>query len=61
MVNAIRDERAAIECAQKLAMEFAQASSERDKERKLPRFEVQQLAESGFLGITVPQAYGGMN
>ena len=61
MVNAIRDEQAAIECAQKLAMEFAQASSERDKERKLPRFEVQQLAESGFLGITVPQAYGGIN
>ena len=59
MANVIRNE-TALEQAQKLALEFAKASSERDQQRRLPYQEVQKLAESGLLGITVPQAYGGL-
>ncbi len=55
MASAICNERAAIEYAQKLALEFPQQASERDQQRRLLDQEVQSLAESGLLGITVPK------
>lgn len=55
----IRDHQAAIKTAQTLANSFAQNAAERDRHRQLPHAELQQLGQSGLLGITVPSAYGG--
>jgi len=59
MINIIDSDRAAIEYAQKIALEFAQHAGERDQQRRLPHEELQRLSASGFLGITVPKVYGG--
>lgn len=55
----IQSDAEAIAVAKELAAEFAQAASERDKERRLPYKEVQKLSQSGLLAITVPKEYGG--
>lgn len=55
----IQNDAEAIAVAKELAKEFAQAASERDKERRLPYEEVQKLSQSGLLAITVPKEYGG--
>ncbi|WNZ27045.1 SfnB family sulfur acquisition oxidoreductase [Leptolyngbya sp. NK1-12] len=55
----ITSDREAIEIAQQLSAEFAQASAERDRERRLPFAELDRLSESGLLGITVPKQYEG--
>lgn len=55
----IQSDAEAIAVAKELAAEFAQAASERDKERQLPYKEVQKLSQSGLLAITVPKEYGG--
>lgn len=55
----IRSDEEAIAVAKELAEDFAQAASERDKERRLPYEEVQKLSQSGLLAITVPKEYGG--
>lgn len=55
----IQSDEEAIAVAKELAEEFAQASSERDKERRLPYEEVQKLSQSGLLAITIPKEYGG--
>ncbi|UGT70537.1 SfnB family sulfur acquisition oxidoreductase [Nocardia gipuzkoensis] len=45
--------------AQRLAAEFAPGAARRDRDRALPYAEVDRLAASGLLAITVPAAYGG--
>lgn len=59
MVHLIDDYQAAIASAQNLARKFSQQAVERDQGRVLPHAELQQLSQSGLLGITVPSAYGG--
>ncbi|BDU03052.1 SfnB family sulfur acquisition oxidoreductase [Nocardia sputorum] len=45
--------------AQRLAADFASGAAERDRDRVLPFPEVERLAASGLLAVTVPAAYGG--
>jgi SfnB family sulfur acquisition oxidoreductase len=45
--------------AAQLAAEFAVTAAERDRLRQLPYREVERLAASGLLAVTVPAAYGG--
>ncbi|UUZ60483.1 acyl-CoA dehydrogenase family protein [Nocardioides sp. B-3] len=49
----------AVSVARTLAAHFAEGASRRDAERILPGAELDRLAESGLLAITVPQEYGG--
>jgi SfnB family sulfur acquisition oxidoreductase len=58
-VHRIRSDREAIEIARQLAAQFAPEAAERDRQRRLPFAELQLLSQSGLLGITIPQAYGG--
>ncbi|MEG8177138.1 SfnB family sulfur acquisition oxidoreductase [Nocardia terpenica] len=45
--------------AAELAAEFAAGAAERDRLRQLPHREIERLAASGLLGVTVPAFYGG--
>ena len=58
-VHHIRNDAEAIERAHALAASFARHASERDRERRLPWDELDQLSESGLGGITVPREFGG--
>ncbi|CDZ39605.1 Sulfur acquisition oxidoreductase, SfnB family [Neorhizobium galegae bv. officinalis] len=49
----------AIEVAMGLSARIAEGSSLRDRERLLPHDEMELVARSGLLGITVPAEYGG--
>ena len=49
----------AVTVAAALAADFAPGAAERDRTRALPRAELDRLAASGLLAITVPQEYGG--
>lgn len=49
----------AIAAAGALAERFAQDAGERDRERRLPRPELDELSRSGLLAITVPREHGG--
>ncbi|MEU7142154.1 acyl-CoA dehydrogenase family protein [Nocardia sp. NPDC046473] len=49
----------AFSVATQLAADFAQGAAARDRGRVLPHQEVERLAASGLLAITVPAAYGG--
>lgn len=55
----VLSEREAVAVAADLGERFAKGAAERDAERVLPVAEVDQLAESGLLALTVPAAYGG--
>jgi SfnB family sulfur acquisition oxidoreductase len=55
----IRDDAEAIAVAHTLAAEFAPTASDRDRERRLPRAEIDRFSQSGLWGITVPREYGG--
>lgn len=55
----IASEDQAIDIAKDLAARFREGSSLRDRERTLPRHEMQLVAQSGLLGVTVPSEYGG--
>jgi SfnB family sulfur acquisition oxidoreductase len=55
----IRTDEEAIDVARAVAAELRPGAAERDRERRLPRREMDLLSASGLLGITVPQAYGG--
>lgn len=48
-----------LELAQELAEVFATRADEADLAGTLPAEDVQALKESGYLGISVPKAYGG--
>src|SRR5690242_11053980 len=51
----------AIEVTARLADEFAVQAAERDRGRRLPRTEIDQLSDAGVFGLTVPQRYGGVD
>lgn len=55
----IADDAQAIAVAHELAQRVAAGASERDRERRLPREEIEWFSQSGLWGITVPKAYGG--
>lgn len=45
--------------AEELAQRFAATAAARDLDRLLPHAEIDELARSGLLAITVPEAFGG--
>ncbi|WP_040796421.1 SfnB family sulfur acquisition oxidoreductase [Nocardia higoensis] len=49
----------ALDAAARLAADFTEHAAERDAQRILPRTELDRLAGSGLLAITVPAEYGG--
>ncbi|GIK40508.1 MAG: putative acyl-CoA dehydrogenase YdbM [Chloroflexota bacterium] len=49
----------AIELARRLAQEFAARADEADRLGRLPAEDVRALKDSGYLGLSVPQEYGG--
>jgi len=51
----------AIATARRLAAQFAARAAERDADRILPFNELDLLARSGLLAITVPAQYGGLD
>ncbi|QFY61066.1 SfnB family sulfur acquisition oxidoreductase [Rhizobium grahamii] len=55
------NEHEAIAAARALAQRFKASASRRDKERLLPFAELDALSQSGLLGITVPEQYGGLD
>jgi SfnB family sulfur acquisition oxidoreductase len=55
----VLDAPAALAAAASLAGEFAAGAAERDARRSLPYAEIDRLAASGLLAITVPAAHGG--
>ncbi|MFB2565256.1 SfnB family sulfur acquisition oxidoreductase [Rhizobium sp. IMFF44] len=57
----LETEQQALAVAQALAERFAASASERDSERLLPYAEMDALAQSGLLAITVPEEYGGLD
>ncbi|TWB58455.1 SfnB family sulfur acquisition oxidoreductase [Rhizobium sp. ERR 922] len=57
----LETEQQALAVAQELAARFAASASERDSERLLPFAEMDALAQSGLLAITVPEEYGGLD
>ncbi|WP_028747924.1 SfnB family sulfur acquisition oxidoreductase [Rhizobium mesoamericanum] len=57
----IENEQHAIDVAHELAERFALTASKRDCERLLPFAELDALSQSGLLGITVPEEYGGLD
>ncbi|SDD17231.1 SfnB family sulfur acquisition oxidoreductase [Streptomyces prasinopilosus] len=57
--HVIADDAEALAVAAALAGEFRAEASARDAERRLPHAEVDRLASSGLLAVTVPAEYGG--
>lgn len=49
----------ALDVATNLARDVAVGASHRDRERLLPHHEIELLAQSGLLGISVPADFGG--
>ena len=57
----LETEQQALAVARELAEHFASTASDRDSERQLPFAEMDILAQSGLLAITVPEEYGGLD
>ena len=55
----VLDAEAAVAVAAGLGAAFAEGAAHRDARRALPTAEVEELAASGLLAITVPREYGG--
>jgi len=55
----IKNDAEAIEVAKRVAAEIAKEAAVRDRERRLPRAELDLYSSSGLWGITVPKEYGG--
>jgi SfnB family sulfur acquisition oxidoreductase len=49
----------ALDVARRLAREFEADAPNRDRERRLPRAEVEVFSQSGLWGISVPREFGG--
>ncbi|MFE1957579.1 acyl-CoA dehydrogenase family protein [Streptomyces sp. NPDC059479] len=58
-VRTVADDAEALVLARELADEFRAEAAERDRERRLPRAELDRLSASGLLGVTVPRDHGG--
>ncbi|ACI59446.1 SfnB family sulfur acquisition oxidoreductase [Rhizobium leguminosarum] len=61
VADRIGSDEEAVETARKLAAQFAARAAERDADRILPFSELDLLARSGLLAITVPAQYGGLD
>ncbi|MFI0469940.1 SfnB family sulfur acquisition oxidoreductase [Saccharopolyspora sp. 5N102] len=59
MVDIISGDAEALAVAARLGERFAAGASRRDAQRILPADELDELSESGLLGITVPKPHGG--
>ncbi|MFJ2605581.1 SfnB family sulfur acquisition oxidoreductase [Streptomyces sp. NPDC091279] len=57
--HVIADDAEALAVARALADEFRPGADERDRERRLPRAELDRLSASGLLAVTVPAEHGG--
>lgn len=57
----LRSDFEAIETAHSLAADFATRAADRDANRTLPYGQLDQIARSGLLAITVPAEYGGLD
>lgn len=55
----IKDDAEAISIAEKLAAQFAEEASLRDRERKWPIAELDAYSQSGLWSINVPKKFGG--
>ncbi|EFF88286.1 acyl-CoA dehydrogenase [Streptomyces sp. e14] len=55
----IADDAEALAVAAALAAEFRPGADARDRERRLPRAELDRLSRSGLLAVTVPAEHGG--
>ena len=53
------EQETAVLLAQQLAADFAIRADDADKEGKLPQADVDALKNSGYLGLTIPQEFGG--
>jgi len=56
----IENAQQALDVARQLAQPFRSGAAERDRQRRLPHEELQQLFQSGLGAITVPRDYGGI-
>ncbi|OWV89369.1 SfnB family sulfur acquisition oxidoreductase [Rhizobium sp. N122] len=61
VADRIGSDEEAVETARRLAAQFAARAPERDADRILPFAELDLLAQSGLLAITVPAQYGGLD
>ncbi|MBX5087730.1 SfnB family sulfur acquisition oxidoreductase [Rhizobium lentis] len=61
LASRIGSDEEAIATARRLAAQFAARAAERDADRILPFAELDLLAQSGLLAITVPAQYGGLD
>ncbi|MFP4900543.1 acyl-CoA dehydrogenase family protein, partial [Paraburkholderia sp. BR14261] len=59
VARVIADDAQAIAVAHALTQRLAEGAAERDRERRLPRDEIEWFSQSGLWAITVPKAYGG--
>jgi len=50
----------AVDVAQQLAVAFAARANDADIEGRLPQADIDALKTSGYLGISIPQEYGGV-
>ncbi|WP_439947507.1 SfnB family sulfur acquisition oxidoreductase [Streptomyces sp. BBFR109] len=57
--HVIADDAEALAVAAALAAEFRPGADARDRERRLPRAELDRLSRSGLLAVTVPAEHGG--
>ncbi|WP_242909430.1 SfnB family sulfur acquisition oxidoreductase [Actinomadura terrae] len=57
--HVIRSGAEAVEVARKLAAAVAVQAGERDRDRRAPAAELDELSRSGLLGVTVPARHGG--
>jgi len=51
----------ALRVAAKLSVEFAVGAAQRDRLRQLPYREIERLAATGLLAVTVPARFGGLD
>lgn len=59
MTHVIADDAEAVAVAAELTAKFACEAALRDAESIRPRTELDELSDSGLLGITVPRSHGG--
>ncbi len=57
--HVIGDDAEAIAVARALAHEFRREAATRDRERRLPRDEIERYSASGLWAVTVPREHGG--
>ncbi len=58
-IPVIGSDSAALAAARALASGFEPGAADRDRERRLPRAEIERYARSGLWAITVPREHGG--